>query len=138
MRYHTAAHVLSGVFSKDAGAKITGNNLILEKGRIDFDLEDFDREKLTEYFEKANTLIEKDLKIKIYSMSREDAESVIFKLAKAMPESIKEFRIVDIEGFDRQADGGAHVRSLREVGPIEFLKAENKGKSNRRVYFKIQ
>jgi misacylated tRNA(Ala) deacylase len=139
MRYHTAAHVLAGVLSRDAGAKITGNDLSIDKGRIDFDLDDFDREKLTHYFELANELILRDLPIKVYSLIRAEAEADpnIFKLAKAMPSHFTEFRIVDIVGFDRQADGGAHVKSLKEVGKIEFLKAENKGKTNRRVYFQI-
>jgi misacylated tRNA(Ala) deacylase len=46
-------------------------------------------------------------------------------------------RIVEIVGIDRQADGGTHVKNLREVGRIEFLKAENKGRVNRRVYFRL-
>lgn len=139
MRYHTAAHVLSGVFSRDAGALITGNQLKTDKGRIDFDLENFDRELLEGYFQKANQLIEQDLPIKIYSIPREEAENdpMVFKLAKALPQHIRELRIVDIVGFDRQADGGAHVNSLKEVGKIHFLKAENKGKCNRRVYFQL-
>ena len=33
--------------------------------------------------------------------------------------------------------GGRAVKSLKEIGKIEFLKAENKGKKNRRVYFKL-
>lgn len=139
MRYHTAAHVLAGVLSRDAGAKITGNDLSVEKGRIDFDLEDFDREKLQGHFDKANAIIAEDLPIKIYSLTREEAERdpLIFKLAKALPAHFTDFRIVDIVGFDRQADGGAHVKSLKEVGHISFLRAENKGKNNRRVYFTL-
>jgi len=35
------------------------------------------------------------------------------------------------------ADGGTHVKNLREVGQIELLKAENKRKHKRRVYFKF-
>ncbi|UCB61584.1 MAG: alanyl-tRNA editing protein AlaX, partial [Candidatus Bathyarchaeota archaeon] len=41
-------------------------------------------------------------------------------------------------GVDKQADGGTHVRSLKEVGPIKLLKTENKGKNNRRVYFSFK
>src|SRR3989344_7922493 len=137
MRMHTAAHIVSGVFHKEAGALITGNQLDLEKTRIDFSLENFDREKINEYFSKSNELVNKDLPIKIYTMPRAEAEkdSAMFKLAKELPSSIKDIRVVEIVGFDRQADGGTHVRSLKEVGWIEFLKAENKGKDNRRVYF---
>ena len=139
MRYHTAAHVLSGVFSKEYGARITGNQLTLEKGRIDFDLENFDKTIMQEYFKKANEIIKKDLEVKAYVITREEAEKnkTLFKLAKVLPESLKEIRVVDIVGFDAQADGGCHVKSLKEVGSLTFVKADNKGKNNRRVYFTI-
>jgi misacylated tRNA(Ala) deacylase len=39
---------------------------------------------------------------------------------------------------DEQADGGVHVRNSSEIGKIAFLSAENKGKSNRRVYFRLE
>jgi len=29
------------------------------------------------------------------------------------------------------------VKNLKEVGQIKFVKAENKGKNNRRVYFEL-
>ena len=137
MRMHTAAHILSAVFSKEAGALITGNQLDLEKSRIDFSLDDFDREKINNYFSKANELIKKDLKIKIYEMQRSEVEQSpdMVKLAKGLPPMINMLRIVEIQNYDKQPDGGTHVKSLKEVGIIKFLKAENKGKENRRIYF---
>lgn len=140
MRMHTAAHILSAVFYKEAGAKITGNQLDLEKSRIDFNLENFDREKINDYFLKANDIVNQDLKIEISTISREEAEKdkSLFKLAKALPDFIKDIRIVAIGDFDKQADGGTHVKFTKEVGEIEFIKADNKGKSNRRVYFKLK
>jgi misacylated tRNA(Ala) deacylase len=42
-------------------------------------------------------------------------------------------RVVEIEGFDAQADGGTHVRSTREIGRLTVTKTENKGKANRRL-----
>ena len=62
----------------------------------------------------------------------------IAKLAKGLPPLIQEMRIVEIIGFGRQADGGTHVNSTKEVGKISLVKAENKGKSNRRVYFSLE
>ena len=47
-------------------------------------------------------------------------------------------RIVDIKGFDKQADGGCHVKSLNEIGRLKFKEAVNKGKQNRRVYFTVE
>jgi len=140
MRMHTAAHIISAVFHQEAGALITGNQLDLEKSRIDFSLEDFDRDKIDDYIRKSNEIIEEDLPIKIFTISRSNAVNnpSLFKLAKRLPEGINNIRIVEIEGFDKQADGGTHVKSTKEVGKIIFLKAENKGKSNRRIYFKLE
>jgi misacylated tRNA(Ala) deacylase len=45
---------------------------------------------------------------------------------------------VEIEGIDRQADGGTHVRNLKEVARLEFVKAENKGKENKRAYLVLK
>ncbi|MFP4111979.1 MAG: alanine--tRNA ligase-related protein [Candidatus Woesearchaeota archaeon] len=140
MRYHTSAHVLSAVFAKDAGALITGNSLNTEKGRIDFSLEEFDKEKLGQYFDKANEIIQKDYPVKIYNMDRSEVEKKpeLVKLAKGLPPNIDVLRIVDISGYDAQPDGGCHVKSLKDVGNIVYLKAENKGAKNRRVYYTLE
>lgn len=139
MRMHTAAHIISAVFHQEAKALITGNQLDLDKSRVDFSLENFDREKIDEYIRISNEIVERDLAIKIYYMSKEDVykDPNMLKLAKGLPEDIKEIRIVEIENFDKQADGGTHVKSTKEIGKIKFLKAKNVGKLNRRVYFKI-
>ena len=139
MRMHTAAHVISEVFHKETGALITGNQLGLDHSRIDFSLEKFDREKISELFEKANEIVKKDLKVRSYFLPREEAMKIenITKLANVLPPNVKELRIVEIEGFDIQADGGTHVRSTKEIGEVKFLKAENKGKNNRRVYYTL-
>jgi len=140
MRYHTAAHILSGVFHKECGAMITGNQLNTGKGRIDFSLESFDREQMAAFFEQSNRIVDEDREVKVYYMPREEALKIpeMVKLAGALPPAVKELRIVDIIGFDRQADGGTHVRSTKEVGNIVFTKAENKGSRNRRVYFHLE
>ena len=59
------------------------------------------------------------------------------KLANVLPPAVKQLRIVEIVGFDVQADGGTHVNSTKEVGEIEVVSAENKGKNNRRIYFRF-
>ncbi len=139
MRMHTAAHILSSVIYKKTGALITGNQLDLEKSRIDFSLDDFDREKMQEYVDKANELIIEDAEIKDFTISREEAESrpEFARLAKGLPSFVKDIRIVEIGDIDKQADGGTHVRSLKEVGKIKYLKAENKGAERRRVYYTL-
>ncbi|MHA1729742.1 MAG: alanine--tRNA ligase-related protein [Promethearchaeota archaeon] len=139
MKYHTAAHILSGAFYKNLGAKITGNNLTVEKGRIDFNIENFNRILIEEQVENSNRIIKEDFKVEIYSLDRDevDRDPGLTKLAMGLSKSINVVRIVDIKGFDRQPDGGCHVRSTTEIGKIKIQKLVNKGKNNRRLYFKI-
>lgn len=139
MRMHTAAHVLSAVMHKELGVLITGNQLDLDKTRFDFNLQEFDRTKFDEVVRKTNGVLLQDIPIRTYLLPREKAMAIpgIVKLAGALPPSISELRIVEIPGVDIQADAGTHVKSLKEVGQIEILKFENKGKENRRVYFTL-
>ena len=46
-------------------------------------------------------------------------------------------RIVDIVGLDTQADGGTHVASTRQIGRLEVVKIESKGKGFRRLRVKV-
>ena len=139
MRSHTAAHVVSGIIAKELGAQIHGNQKSLEKIRIDFNTENFDKEYLKELVEKSNRIIEQNLSVKTYFTGKDELEKNpdLMKLAKGLPEDVKEVRIVDIDGFDKQPCGGTHVNNLSEVGKLEFIKAENRGKNNRRLYFKL-
>ena len=139
MRMHTSAYLLSSIFNKEMGALITGNQIEPDKSRIDFSLENFDREKMLAHCQKANEAIAKNPPVKTYFMKREEALKIpgIIKLAVAAPPDVTELRIVEIEGYDIQADGGVHVKALGEIIKIEPLKFENKGKSNRRLYFTI-
>ncbi len=140
MRMHTSAHLLSTIFHKESGALITGNQIDVERSRIDFSLENFDREKTLAYCELANGAIRKGAEVKTYFMPREEALKIpdMVKLATAFPPSVDQLRVVEIVGVDRQADGGNHVHDLKEIGRIELLKMENKGKTNRRVYYTVQ
>jgi len=48
-----------------------------------------------------------------------------------------EIRVVDIVGLDVQADGGTHVASTAQVGRVQVVKVESKGRQNRRVRIKL-
>ncbi len=138
MRMHTACHVLAGVLHKDTGAMITGNQLDIDKSRIDFSVEQYDPEKLKEYIEKANRILEEGHENIIYYVDKSQDIDKFLRLAKGIPEGITNVRIVEIQGFDAQPDGGTHVKNTKEVGRIRFLSSENKGKNNRRVYFELE
>ncbi len=140
MRSHTAAHLLSGLLSQKTGAQITGNQLEPDKSRMDFNLEHYSPETLQQLFVEANALIKKDAPVNVYTLTKDQALAyqTLFKLAnKEYIEHLQDVRVVEITGIDKQADGGTHVKSLKEIGKIFLQKIDNKGKSNRRVYFTI-
>jgi len=137
MRYHTASHLISNILYKRANAKITGNQIEMDKTRMDFSMQDYSPEKLRAFVEEANNIIEKDLPITIDYMTRDEVlgKPELARLAVGLPKNIKEFRIVRIGDIDEQVDGGTHISHLNEIGKIEVTKTVNKGKNNRRMYF---
>ena len=99
-----------------------------------------DRRIFEEAVRKVNDLIERQLPVKIYFLSREEAMKIpgIVKLAERTPPEVKELRIVEISGVDIQADGGPHVSNTSEIGEVVLLKVQNKGKTKRRIYFTVK
>jgi len=140
MRSHTAAHLIGAIINRETGALVTGKQLEPEKSRLDFSLENFDKSLLSRYADLANEAIARDAPLSLSWLPRAAALALpgMVKLANKMPPEADELRIVEIEGIDRQACGGTHVRRLSEIGRVEFLKAENKGAENRRLYYAVR
>jgi len=140
MKMHTAAHVLSRVFYEEAGANTSGNQLGVDRSRIDFTLDKFERYKIPNWIKKANKIITAGAKVVKSEISKEKANK-ISGFADPSPHLIKDLemlRVVNIEDFDAQPCGGTHLDNVREIGKIVFLKAENKGRNNRRIYYTIE
>lgn len=137
MRLHTAAHVIAAVMYRDYNALITGGQVDVYQAKLDFNLPRTDREVFEAAVKKANEEAAKRVELKVYFLSREEALKVpgVVKLAERMPPEERELRIVEIPGIDLQADGGPHVENTGEMGEIQLLKIENKGKNQRRMYF---
>jgi len=140
MRLHTAAHILSAIMYSKYNALITGGNITPEYGYDDYSLPEFKREIFEEAIKQANEVVSRNIEVKIYWLSREEALKIpgIVKLASRMPPDIEKLRIVEIPGVDIQADGGPHVRYTGEIGVIKMIKVENKGKNKKRLYFTVE
>ena len=138
MRMHTAGHILAAIMYQ-SGILITGNQIDVDKTRFDFSMENFDKQAFLSLVEEANKQIARSLPVEISSLPRDEALKVpgAVKLATALPPDVKELRMVRIGDVDYQADGGTHVKNTSEIGKIIFLSADNKGKNNRRIYFRL-
>jgi misacylated tRNA(Ala) deacylase len=135
MRHHTAIHVLCGVVYHLFGAVATGGQIHSDRARIDFTLVDLTRERVQQIEAEANRVIQEGRPIKVYTVPREALATMDLIRTKQIlvPESVRQVRIVEIEGFDAQADGGVHVATTRECGLLRIVKTENKGKQNKRL-----
>ena len=140
MRMHTAAHILAAIMYRDYNALITGGHVGVEKSYDDYSLSEFNPEIFREAVRKANEIVKQGIEVKIYWLKREEALKIpgIVKLASRMPPNVEYLRIVEIPGIDIQADGGPHVKNTKEIGEIVFLRAENKGKKRKRLYYTVR
>jgi misacylated tRNA(Ala) deacylase len=136
MRTHTALHALCGTIFRDYGALVTGGNMAADKARMDFEMEEFNPERVAEIERRVNEELAQERDIRVQILPREVAFTIpdlIRTKINLLPEGISEIRIVEIVGLDLQADGGTHVANTREVGGIKVVGTRSKGKSNKRL-----
>ncbi len=137
MKYHTALHIIDGVVFHDGNGSMTGGQIYDDRARADFDIPGLDKDKVLKILEKSQEVIDKSLPIKVKFLTKEEALKVP-ELARTEPgkelmKKLDTFRVIDIEGFDFQLDGGTHVKNTSELGKIELSKYENKGSHNKRI-----
>jgi misacylated tRNA(Ala) deacylase len=140
MRTHTALHALSGIVYRDYGAKVTGGNMEPGAARMDFELETIGADFGREVEAKLNAELEADHPVHVSFLPRSQAladPDLIRTKANLIPERVDPIRVIDIEGLDKQADGGTHVRSTGDVGRVRVVKTENKGKGFKRMRIEL-
>jgi misacylated tRNA(Ala) deacylase len=136
MRTHTALHILCGVIWNEWGVPVTGGNMEPLSARMDFELDPTPEGFGTRVEALVAAEIAADRPVEVSTIPRSEAVldgSLIRTKVNLVPESVRDIRVVDIVGLDRQADGGTHVRSTGEVGGVRVVKTESKGKGNKRV-----
>lgn len=140
MRTHTAMHILCGVIWNEWQVPVTGGNMEPLSARMDFEFDPLPEGFAQRVEDLVNEAIARDFPIEVSFLPSEtavlDADLIRTKVS-LIPETVKEIRVVDIVGLDKQADGGTHVRSTADVGRFRVIKLENKGKGNKRVRVEI-
>ncbi|MGC2289649.1 MAG: alanyl-tRNA editing protein [Thermoplasmata archaeon] len=139
MRYHTCLHILSGVVFHRFGSDITGGQIYLDRARMDLSIPDFDRRVAEQVVAEVNGVVERDFPIAVRFVPREELarNPGLVRVDVHLVPDVDELRVIDIQGFDAQADGGTHVHSTAEVGPVTLQKIENKGARNKRLYLSL-
>ncbi|WP_119678354.1 alanyl-tRNA editing protein [Indioceanicola profundi] len=135
MRMHTTLHLLCAVVD---GA-VTGGQVGADKSRLDFDVPSGSLDK--QAIEDAlNGLIQADHPVRELSITDAELDArpeLVRTMSVKPPVGSGTIRLLNIGGSDVPVDlqpcGGTHVSRTGEIGPVEIVKIENKGKQNRRI-----
>lgn len=140
MRTHTAMHILCGVIWRDYQAQVTGGNMEPLNGRMDFEFENMNRDLVNEIEEKINQEVLNARDIKVRILPREQANQIpdlIRTKINLLPPNLDKIRTIEIKGLDLQADGGTHVKNTSEVGLIQIIDYQSKGRINKRLKIRL-
>jgi misacylated tRNA(Ala) deacylase len=130
MRMHTALHVMSAVIKGD----VTGGQVNADRSRLDFNLAG-DVPTKDHITEEINRLIGLDRGVTPRWITDEELAArpeLVKTMSVRPPSGAGRVRLLEIDGIDLQACGGTHVARTGEIGRVECVKIENKGKMNRR------
>jgi alanyl-tRNA synthetase len=129
MQQHTGQHVLSAVFVHLFDFPTLSFHMGEEVSTIEIGAQDLPPEQIWQAETRANEIVRQALPV---TMSLEEAHSVEGLRKPSKREGL--LRIIEIEGIDRSACGGTHVRTTAEAGPI-FIRKIEKIRGNLRLEF---
>ena len=139
MRMHTAMHLLCAVIK---GAAVTGGSVGADRSRLDFDLPESPDKEAVEA--DLNALIAADHPVHIEWVDEsvlDDDPGLVRTMSVKPPRGTGRLRLMHIgaEGLvDLQPCGGTHVSRTGEIGSVQIVKIENKGKQNRRIILALK
>jgi alanyl-tRNA synthetase len=119
MQQHSGQHLLSAVFEELYSLKTVSFHLGSDSATIDLEGIPVDARVLAAVELRANQLIYENRPLHIAYEHAADAQGL-----RKPSEREGTLRIVSIEGLDRSACGGTHVRSTGEIGAILLRKSE--------------
>ena len=144
MRMHTSQHLVSAIVSDLYGADTVGNQIGFDKSRIDFKPLKLNMNEIDDLIDLTNDYIAKDISVNISEANRSDLEgnpeirsSMSSGLWKLLPKSVTRLRVISIGEIDVCPCAGTHVRSLKEIGKVEFVKRDNKGAGKQRLTYTL-
>lgn len=135
MRMHTAMHLLCSLIK---GAAVTGGSVGVDRSRLDFDLPNPPPKEEIEA--GLNALIVADHPVRIEWVDEAVLDSdpgLVRTMSVQPPRGTGRLRLMRVGAGDGLVDlqpcGGTHVARTGEIGPVQVVKIENKGRQNRRI-----
>lgn len=129
MQQHTGQHLLSAVFADRYGWETVSVHFGPDYATLDLAVESVPAEVLAEAADIANAVVVENRPVSVAFEDSATAQG----LRKATERS-GIIRVVTIDGLDRSACGGTHVRATGEIGGV-LLRRQEKMKRQARIEF---
>lgn len=129
MQQHTGQHLLSAVLVELFGIQTVSFHLGAEASTIDVATGALSADQLLAAERRANEVVFENRPVQIAFAAPEEAQGL-----RKPSDRDGDLRIVSIEGLDRSACGGTHVRSTAEIGPVAIRRLD-KIRGNVRIEF---
>ena len=129
MQQHTGQHLLSAVLLEDFGIRTLSFHMGQETSTIELDCQELTTTQAAAAEMRVAEIVQEARPVRIAFESVEAAGDL-----RKPSERTGTLRIVSIDGLDRSACGGTHVRSTSEIGPL-LIRARDKVRGHARIEF---
>jgi alanyl-tRNA synthetase len=129
MQQHTGQHLLSAVFMEAYGMPTLSFHMGSEVSTIELGTKELTEAQIDAVESRADEIVREARCVRISFENSDKAQDLRKESSRTGT-----LRIVEIEGMDRSACGGTHVRSTGELGPIQIRRME-KVRGNIRAEF---
>src|SRR5690606_326816 len=129
MQQHTGQHLLSAVFAELYGFETVSVHFGAESSTIDLATATLAAGQIEAAEARANALVWEDRAVAVSYEHAAEAAGL-----RKRPDREGPLRIVSIDGVDRSACGGTHVRGTAEIGPV-LIRGVERVRGNARVAF---
>lgn len=126
MQQHTGQHLLSAVFEDLFGARTLSVHFGADYSTLDLDAEMITRDQLVKAEARSNEIVSRAQTVMV--TFEDSASAAGLRKPSDRPGLL---RIVTIDGVDRSACGGTHVRSTAEIGAVLLRSVERIRKATR-------
>jgi alanyl-tRNA synthetase len=119
MQQHTGQHLLSAVFEEGFGLHTVSFHLGAESSSIDLEGGPLEPGAVLDAERRANDIVFENRPVAVHFQQADEVQGL-----RKPTDREGTLRIVSVEGLDRSACGGTHVRATGEVGPILVRKLD--------------
>ena len=119
MQQHTGQHLLSAVLAELTGHTTLGVHFGRESSTLDLDAAALTPAQAAKAEERANDIVVQNRAVEVGFEAAASASGL-----RKPTDRVGTLRVVTIQGLDRSACGGTHVRATGEIGPILIRKLD--------------